>query len=237
MEEISEGVFKLCCDDAGPESFEHNGFMLYRFMDKFYILTEHLDEMSRAEVNSLCRARARFPELITDVNKQVKEIFRLFVQAYDPRNILEIGAGRHPLFTISPAGVEYVLADADADVRKGLNNEANFKEFSESLPKLNYQDGYFHLIIAIFVMQFPFCDLQIYELSRCLSDDGVCIVNVYRRSPEARTKLIDVLIRTGLIVKVLPDPQNLCRSHEYWIIAKNLKKAEQGIFLLSSVVT
>lgn len=83
VEEISEGVYKLCCDDAGPESFEYNGFMLYRFMDKFYISNEHLDEMSRTEVNSLCRARA-LPELITGVNKQVKEFFSLVRTCIQP---------------------------------------------------------------------------------------------------------------------------------------------------------
>ncbi|MGU2752724.1 hypothetical protein [Pseudomonas aeruginosa] len=236
VEEISEGVYKLCCDDAGPESFEYNGFMLYRFMDKFYISNEHLDEMSRTEVNSLCRARARFPELITGVNKQVKEFFRSFVHAYSPRSILEIGAGRHPLFDTSPIGVEYVLADADTDVKNGLDEKTDFKEFSESSPKLIYEDGYFHLIIAIFVMQFPFCSPQIEELSRCLADDGVCIVNVYRRRPEARKDLINALTMAGLIVKVLPDPQNLCRDHEYWAIAKDSKKAEQCLSVLSSIV-
>lgn len=237
VEEISEGVFKLCCDDAGPESFEHNGIILYRFMDRFYVLNEHLDEMSRAQVNSLCRARARFPELITDVNLQVKEFFRIFVQAYRPRSILEIGAGRHPLFDPAPDGVDYVLADADTDVKGGLNDEAAFKEFSESSPRLAYKDGHFHLIVAIFVMQFPFCDLQVEEMSRCLAVDGVCIVNVYRRRPEARQALMDALLGAGLIVNVHPDPNRLCRAHEYWIIAKTPEKAEYSLSMLITAVS
>lgn len=224
MEEVSTGVFRLNSDEPGPDTYEHNNIILYRFMDQFYICREHLDEMSQEEVSHLCRARLKFPQLITAVNGRVKEYFKRLINSISPRKILEIGAGESPLFPQPPAGMEYAMADADIEVKKGLRAESEFNEFSGEDPVLNYPDNHFDMAVAVFVLQFPFPLTQVAEIYRCLADDGVMVANIYRRQPTANASLREEFSSAGLIVHAITDPESLCKAHEYWIIGKNKDK-------------
>ncbi|MFC0711474.1 methyltransferase domain-containing protein [Azorhizophilus paspali] len=236
VEEVSEGVFKLRDKNVGPDVIEYDGGRLYRFMDGFYVRREHLDEMSPAEVSSLCRARLGVPQSINPVNKEVKENFRLLTRRLGARNILEIGAGRHPLFESAPTGTFYALADADEEVRGGLTEPNEFNEFSESAPDLKYRDGQFDLIVAVFVFQFPFYPAQISEVARCLAQDGVLVANVYRRRIESRIILKEQFLSSGLNVKSISDPKKLCRDHEYWVIGRTQENIDECVKLLLELI-
>src|SRR5690606_19125394 len=98
--------------------------------------------------------------------------------------------GKLPLMTVAPAGMKYVLSDADANAGEDLS-EDSFCVFSRSDYRLDYDDNYFDLIVAIFVFQFDVYKKQIAELHRCIANGGTLIANVYRRPQDARLELIN----------------------------------------------
>ncbi|ERV77717.1 hypothetical protein Q058_02847 [Pseudomonas aeruginosa BL04] len=218
IEEVVDGVFKL--QGGGDRCIEHNGERLYRFMDSFYIRKEHLYELTPDEVSNLCRARSRYPQLITDVNDLVQSIFRRLVSQVNPSSLLEIGSGSRPLLSPPPESILYVMSDADQSVMMGTASKAQFCEFSSTNSMLPYEESFFDMVVAVFVLQFNFYEAQISELYRCIAPQGIFVANVYRRPSHASKQLCAQFESKGFNVRRIEDPQSLCSGHEYWLISK-----------------
>lgn len=222
-EMVTDGVLKIANNKKGPTCIEYDGILYYRFMDYFYTQTENLDELSPEGVSNLCRARAKFPLLISPINISVRLLFKALAQKIRPTTLLEIGAGRDPVFEAETLnGMHYVLSDADRDVvtaHSVLDTECY--TFSEQVCELPIKESYFEMVIAVFVLHFPFHKIQMLELHRRLKPSGVIVANVYRRSIEARNKLTLEMEDSGFKILKIKDTKNLCRDHEYWILGKS----------------
>lgn len=235
--EVEQGVFRLAGDDQGDEVIYVNSEPLYRFMDNLYIRQQHLHLLTPKEVTSLCRARSSNPQLIGGANARVKEIFFNYLERTTPKTVLEIGAGKLPLINTPRPEMIYILSDADPEAGENISDEDNFCIFSSSDYKLNYDDNYFDLVVAIFVFQFRVYDKQIAELHRCIAKNGVLIANVYRRPQDARLELINNFKTAGFFVSVLSDPEKLCKNHEYWIVGKSEEANTAAIDLIEFMIT
>jgi hypothetical protein len=234
--EVEQGVFQLTGNDQGDEVVERNGEQLYRFMDNLYIRQQHLHLLSPGEVTNLCRARSNNPQLIGGANARVKKILLKYLERTVPKAVFEIGAGKLPLISTAPPEMIYVLSDADPQAGEDIPNEDNFCIFSSSEYKLNYSDNYFDVVVAIFVFQFHVYPKQIAELHRCIASNGILIANVYRRPQSARLELINEFEAAGFFVSILSDPEELCKTHEYWIIGKNKEINITTTNILESII-
>ncbi|MBO0368516.1 hypothetical protein GIB23_15625 [Pseudomonas putida] len=221
---IEPGVLKFFGSAKGPDCTVFRGREYFRFMDFFYTHTPYLDELDADDVSHLCRARAKYPELISEANTSVRELFKKVALELSPKTFLEIGAGSHPIFGNEvQARVDYVISDADPEVVQKFHGQGiQCQVFSNAEPALNYPDNHFELVMAVFVLHFPFYTEQITELHRTMSMSGAMIANVYRRTSSARDKLLADLKREGLKVHRVQDAKGLCKEHEHWIIGKDL---------------
>lgn len=238
FEMVVTGVLKTANNKKGPPSIEYEGELYYRFMDYFYTQTEHLDELTPEGVSNLCRARAKFPLLISPINVAVRLLFKALAQNICPATLLEIGAGRNPVFEDDALeGMHYVLSDADREVVTAhsiLDTECY--TFSEKECDLPIKEDYFEMVIAVFVLHFPFHKIQLFELYRRLKHSGVIIANVYRRSPEARLKLTLEMEESGFKILKIQDAKDLCRDHEYWILGKSDAKMASCAIALEQLI-
>ena len=220
LEEIEVGVLKIKGDKPGPDKVEYNGRIYYRFMDFFYIQNCNLDELEPEQVNSLCRARAKYPNLISVVNRDVREVFKELAETIRPTSLLEIGVGRNPIFGNDGYKPDYyILADADAEiVMHYANSNGNCYKFSKDICEIPNFDNFFEMAIAIFVMHFPFHKSQLLEIRKRLKKSGIVVANVYRRDFSSRIKLTRDITDAGFKIMKVQDSNNLCRDHEYWIL-------------------
>ncbi|XFB05004.1 class I SAM-dependent methyltransferase [Azotobacter salinestris] len=222
IEEVSAGVFMMLNGERGPGELDFEGQRLFRFMDCFYIRKQHLDELSPEEVKNLCRVRENFPGLIDPANSEVHALFARLIERIQPRKLLEIGAGTRPVLAEVPPYMDYVLSDADRAVFSDTEGVgSNCHVFSGSEYKLPHSDSYFEMVVAVFVLQFPFYKEQIAELYRCLAPSGIVVANMYRRTELSRERLAGDFECAGFKLYKLPDIKSLCRGHEYWILGKD----------------
>ncbi|MFG0359877.1 hypothetical protein [Pseudomonas sp. zbq_11] len=239
FEIVEDGVLKIVDDTRkGPETTVYFEATYYRFMDFFYTQTKHLDELSPDGVRNLCRARAKYPLLISKTNVEVRSLFNALAKKVGPATLLEIGAGRNPVFEDeTPSEMHYVLSDADSEV-VAFHSERKSEcyAFSGEICNLPAKPDYFEMVIAVFVLHFPFHKKQFIELYNRLSLSGVIIANVYRRSSEARERLTSEIIETGFKIKKIIDSANLCRDHEYWILGKSDAQLENCAVTLKELI-
>lgn len=217
-----------------PEITDFGGSRFYRFMNKFYVSNPELDQLSMEEVISLCRARDEYSSSIESPNGRVKEIFRSVTNALRPSLVVEIGAGSRPLYENKNISFNYLILDADLDSLETCEGEK--AEFSNVSSRVDVETGSACLVVAVFVFQFRVYARQVEEISRILSDDGVLLVNVYRRTSQSRKALADLLADKGLVLTVLADPENLCRDHEYWAVSKRPEIGERVLRLLEQAI-
>ena len=233
--EINQGVFRLASGSKGPKEIFHNGEKLFRFMDCLYVRQEHLEDLSPLEVTNLCRARAQYPSLIGGVNGEVKGIFSRLIHALSPSKLLEIGAGSNPVLAECPPEMNYVTSDADADA--GSGDQGSLIEFSDVHSHLPYQDEFFDMIVAVFVLHFRFYQAQVGELFRCMAKDGVFVANVYRRRQCSRMELQWGFESVGFSVVRISDPKQLCEMHEFWVVGKDLARVSHAVGKLEKLLT
>jgi len=225
LEKICDGVFLWKGKDVeAPATIVYDGAPLIRFMDIFFlgVPAEHL---SQHQVSCLCTARTNNPESITnsEANNKVKRVLERIVISLRPSSLLEIGAGRSPTLTPGKesASIDYVLSDMDPECVEHNSNLGRTSIHFSYRSKISYSDDYFKLIIAAFVFHFHVTDHQIKEISRCLSEDGAVIFNLYNRQEKTRRELLASFREAGLLIIRLPDQSGICRANEYWIAAKN----------------
>lgn len=236
--EVEPGVLKTINDEIGPEAVGYKGRLYYRFMDFFYIRTKNLDELSPAEVSYLCRARAKYPHLISNVNEDVRRIFKEYARIINPFSLLEIGVGKNPVLGLADCKPKhYILADADQEVVAYHSSIANIcYEFSRDVCKLPKYENFFEMAIAVFVFHFPFHTNQILELTTRLKPRGIIVANVYRRSAASRAALTDAIASAGLTIEKVQDYSNLCRDHEYWLLGKDCEQVKKCTSILDKIV-
>lgn len=222
FEIVTPGVLKIIQEVKGPFEIEFDGAKYFRFMDYFYIQKENLDELLPEEVSNLCRARAKYPSLISPVNTEVREIFERLAHIICPTSLLEIGAGTHPVFLkAAPEAMRYVLSDADSEVVKHhVNSKTECYLFSDQHCQVPLEENNFEMVIAVFVLHFPFHKSQLDEIHKRLKSTGIVVANVYRRSSISRESLINEMKCAGFKIKRVSDPKKLCAEHEYWILGK-----------------
>ena len=115
-------------------------------------------------------------------NTDVKNIFRSYIEAKKPINILEIGPGRFPI--LAPRS-GYILVDIDENVVSFLRDQ-KFEAYNwEAM--CNYEGKKFDIIVACFVFHFSFAEQQLALIKQLLSSEGVLIFNVLSRDPAIRT--------------------------------------------------
>jgi hypothetical protein len=237
--EITPGVLKIDSDERGPAEVEYENSIYFRFMDYFYIQNNNLDELTSEQVSNLCRARALYPHLITLTNDAVRNIFKVLAQAVKPHSLLEIGAGRNPVFKMGDSSTpdRYILADADPEVidhYKNLSRECyNFSHDFCELPDL---DNFFEMAIAVFVLHFPFYESQLLEIKKRLKPSGIVVANVYRRSNASREILTQGIEKLGFEIIKIQDPKNLCKNHEYWIFGEEKSSIENCANKLMEII-
>ena len=154
FEMVEPGVLKVRNNIKGPKETEYKGIKYFRFMDFFYTRTDDLDQLSPEEVSNLCRARARFPDLISQPNIEVRSLFKALAMEIGPSSLLEIGAGLNPVFAgTATTGMHYVLSDADQEVvQTHSSTETECYIFSDAACILPCQEGHFEMVIAVFVL-------------------------------------------------------------------------------------
>ncbi|MNR33546.1 hypothetical protein D3C85_1512280 [compost metagenome] len=101
-----------------------------------------------------------------------------------------------------------------------VNSSTECYVFSETACGLPLDENYFEMVMAVFVLHFPFYKTQLDELHKRLKVSGVVIANVYRRSANSRERLIADMECSGFKVLKVQDANNLCVEHEYWILGK-----------------
>jgi SAM-dependent methyltransferase len=226
---IHKRVYRSENGEGGAE-ISYRGTVLYRFMDRLYLSCES-EFLEEDEVAALCRERANQPALISPVNAKVKDAFRQLIYAMAPGRILEVGSGSNPILSnqdASERNISYHTSDADP-----ANSPT---QFSCSCSKLAFADDYFDLVGAVFVLHFRFAEDQIREISRCLAPSGVFIANVYRRGDSSKESLALAFASSGLCLVRLPDPQDLCINHEYWVASPNIETATKTSQLLANLL-
>lgn len=239
FEMVTPGVLKIVKNEKGPADINFQGMKYFRFMDFFYTQKQNLDELLPEEVSNLCRARAKYPSLISPVNTTVREIFKSLAHSICPSSLLEIGAGMHPVFsTNAPEAMRYVLSDADSEVvAHHINVKTECYIFSEINCQLPLKEDDFEMVIAVFVLHFPFHKSQLDEIHKRLKSTGVVVANVYRRNPTSREVLLEEMKCAGFKVKQVSDPRELCANHEYWILGKQDAQIENCASLLMGLIS
>lgn len=203
-----------------PRCIAHDGLSYHRFMDRFFVRSEQLDELDLPDVLALCRARAAYESSIGPANDEVKRLFRKLVASIAPSHLVEIGAGARPLY--EGATLPFGYSTLDADVQLISDGASGLTRFCSEFAATGLEDQSVDMVVAIFVFQFRVYVNQLQEISRILSPQGVMVVNVYRRSPISRAILIQQLESFGLLVDVVPDVNQVCQTHEYWVVGKSL---------------
>jgi len=232
--DIHEGnvlVWRL--NDQGPESIVHEGKTYHRFMDVFYVSEIEIDRLSLGEVISLCRARELNCDAITGTNEKVKRVFRSAIAQLSPGVVWEIGAGARPLFL---GNEQFLYLKSDADLESMSGQEGQKFCFSENESRVGVDSGTVDVAVAVFVLQFNFYSEQIDEIIRCLSPGGIFLANVYRRTPASRSRLKSQFLEKGLVLEVIPDPKQLCRDHEYWIVSKDVSSSRDAVNVIEAIV-
>lgn len=221
LTKITDGIYRSSTP-LGPLEIDFGGKSYGRFMDVFY-LDRPTCELTQKQVLGLCRARALEPRLInlSDANRKVRENLTWFVRKQSPKKLLEIGCGDHPIIKKISEGFQIFLADADSNiVRDNVNDGLDCVLFSAS-QSLPFPDEEIDCILASFVFHFKIYELQVKEIQRCLSLNGLLLGNVYKRSDSSRKNLIELFERYGLEVCRVVDLQHACRDNEYWLIGKS----------------
>lgn len=239
LNEITPGVLKIDSDKKGPDEVEYKGNIYFRFMDYFYIQNKNLDELNPEQVSNLCRARAMHPALINKANEVVRHLLKTLTQTIRPSSLLEIGAGRTPVFETDDEAIpsHYLLSDADAEVIKyhtELNRECY--NFSHDICELPNLENFLEMAIAVFVLHFPFHKSQLLEIKKRLKPSGVIVANVYRRSSSAREELTKNIKDAGFELVKIQDANDLCHDHEYWIFGKEILHVQNCALELKNII-
>jgi ubiquinone/menaquinone biosynthesis C-methylase UbiE len=218
-----------------PQTVLLNDKTYFRFCD-FILIPDSTESLSQEQVSIVNQIRSDYfgthPQFHT--NNTVREKFQSMIDLLNPTTIFEFGPGSNPFTLANDNDKQFYYADFSSttvDVLKslGLNCTLFGKESMLNLP-----NGFVDVIISIFVFQFDVSQTQVNELYRVLKRNGFLLANMYRRSVEARNKLLERFTSAGFSHCIVSDKSNICHNHEYWILYKT-KNEEQVIELIERI--
>lgn len=219
-----------------PSELEIDGIIHFRFCD-FILIPETTEKLNFQQVLTVSTIREEYFEDYTQfkINSIVRKCFQKIIKIWKPQNLLEIGPGSFPLIINHKDKFENVfLADFNKEAIKTLSTRNIICEYFGFESTLKISDNSIDCIFAIFVFHFKISNNQIKELFRVLSPNGILIANIYRRTDQAKNKLLKNFIQQDYHYRIIPDPFCLCRNHEYWFLFKNtdeenLSKAKMAL--------
>ena len=222
LEKVLDEVFVGIGPGPWPERLILDEKEYYRFHDFIYI-TSPLDELSEAQVVKVCDLRnVHATEEHLEPNNMIRRYFNAVKEVCEPSLILEVGPGKSPLYAVRNENFEYILAELDKTAVNYLSDHGYRAIAFDSKSTLSVESGSADLILGLFVFHFSFSQLQINELARAIANDGLLLINVYRRSKSSRKELENMFQRSGFSVKTMTLNDGVGYDHEYWFVSKNL---------------
>jgi hypothetical protein len=149
---------------------------------------------------------------------------------------MELGPGIRPLLDAGTEAFRYELLDLNKDNVQRLTASGHCASLFRDRTPLHLEAGSVDLVVAVFVFQFHIATSQINEIVRVLSQTGLIVANVYRRSPRARKQLRDHFESCGCEVKIIERTDGVGHDHEYWLVGRDLgdSKCKAAIAVLEN---
>jgi len=228
---IDAGNEIFYCDNLNkilPKKLLINNKVHYRFCDFIYIPdgTEYLTDRQVRTVNKI-REKYIFSHPQYKVNKEIHNCFLGLVKFWRPKTILEVGPGKNPLITNPTNGINKIYL---ADLRfrnKEINNGNCISRLRFCTnDNLNINNFSIDCIFAIYVFHFWISKTQINEFYRVLSQDGILLANVYRRSKKSKDTLSSDFKDIGFNLTKVPFFIPNHNNNEFWFISKKTKNAK-----------
>lgn len=215
-----EDIYYTKDQSTVPKEHMIDGRLFHRFCDFILIpcLTENLLPQQVVLVNSIRAKYLNHGQFV--VNTTVRKYFLKLIQVVEPTTMLELGPSVNPLISQPSQPNNCFLADFSKEAIVSLKKQNLICEHFGVNDKLRFSNNSIDLIFSIFVLQFNVSVNQIGELNRVLSDDGLVIANVYKRSSNSKEKLLKRFELQGFKCVLVRDSYNLCEKHEYWFLYK-----------------
>jgi len=216
------------CDDFDvtiPNIVSINDNEYFRFCD-FILIPCQTDLLTPQQVVNVNKLRAKYydshPQFI--VNKKIRKVFYDLISIWNPKMILEFGPGSNPIKFEENEDVEIQFSDFNEDSISILKAEGLKCSYFDKQGKLNIEDNSIDAIISIFVFHFDISQNQINEMFRVLSNYGIVIANIYKRSNKSRIELLNKFHLSGFSSQIIKDNTEICNQHEYWFFFKNISE-------------
>ena len=205
-----------------PQEVSINGTKYYRIMDFIYIPGPSY-ELTNSQVQVVSMLRDKYdPQVaIEGTNRAVRRLFRELVLALEPKSVLELGPGLAPLYSEKEAFFTYNLLDVRRDTVNRLRHRGLPCQLLSLKRTIKLRPGSQELVVALFVLHFPFHEWEAKAIESVLSCGGVFVANVYRRGPDARRALKTTFSKAGLEVEEFLTQRHLCREHRYWVMSRD----------------
>ena len=216
------------CDDFTvtiPNIISINNKEYFRFCD-FILIPCQTDLLTPQQVVNVNKLRAKYYESHPQftVNKKIRKVFYALINIWKPKTILEFGPGSNPIKFEDNIDIEIQFSDFNEDSVSILNAEGLKCSYFDKQGKLNIENNSIDAIISIFVFQFDISQNQINEMFRVLSNDGIVIANIYKRSNKSRMELLNKFHLSGFTSQIIKDYNEICNQHEYWFFFKNISE-------------
>jgi len=204
-----------------PHSISIKNKTYFRFCD-FIFIPRDTYLLSQEQVIVVNQIRTKYFEIHPQfkMNDTVRNRFKSWVEILEPRSILEFGPGLNPFLPEHQNGIQIFYADFNGESVESLKSKGLDCSLFGKDSSLKIETDTIDLIVSIFVFHFDISQNQIKEFYRVINTDGVFIANVYKLPAEARHMLLTKFISTGFFYYIIPDSENICKNHEYWILYK-----------------
>lgn len=213
-------------DNPSPQKIKINGKVYTRFLDFIYMPCETF-ELTREQCIAVNNVRNMYYEThgSMSINKAVKRRISMIVNALcgnAKKTLLDYGCGYQTLRSQLDVNITYIGADINLAViqnNREKDPKASYVIVDEN--QLPFKDKSIDVLVSVFVFHFNISLLQLSELYRILSDDGVMIFNLYLLPQKQRKNLFLQLEKIGFVYHRELDSEQLCKNHEYCVLARN----------------
>ncbi len=209
-----------------PAAVLFEGHVFRRFMDFIY-LPAPADDLTRDQLITVNRLRAHLVEmcLLAPANARVKDRLVNAIRTLGAGSVLEWGCGYRSIESRLSVDVSYTATDVDPDVVRYQTAHGTRCFLADELAREVYMTEH-DVVLGVFVFHFDIPDRHIAAMHRLLGPDGLVLANIYRRTKRSRAKLRDAFEAHRFRVLVRPDPDRLCRAHEYWVLHKDTRHSK-----------
>lgn len=180
-----------------------------------YIPTE-IDLLSKEQIKAINELRYKYRkhEILFDFNFYMKDVFSEIINIVKPNKLLDYGAGYDPITNYTNYNGTFHSYDID---NSSLNKLS--KPMNPTMDLSTFEDGYFDLVISIFVFHFEISVREIKELSRIINKNGLLIANMHRRNDKSKSTLKNHFLNNGFLFVELPVLRR--EGHYIWVFYKN----------------